>query len=143
MTEDQKKHMEFVQNTITRMAGNSFLIRGWSLTLVSALFALAAKDTNGWFAAISLFPCFMFGLLDAYYLSQERKFRSLYDSIRIGATTDFSMDTRPVAKPYDSFGSALISKTVILFHGAVLGIIILVIIILAVKALLEGTSCQD
>ncbi len=40
------KHLEFIQIVISRMNSNSFLIKGWTITLMSALFALAAKDTN-------------------------------------------------------------------------------------------------
>jgi len=39
-------HLQMVQAVITRMAGNSFLIKGWSVTLIAALFALAAADSN-------------------------------------------------------------------------------------------------
>ena len=116
------------------------MIRGWSLTLVSALFALAAKDANEWYVIISIFPCLMFWALDAYYLSQERKFRSLYDAIRSRPDTDFSMDTRPVAKPYDSWFWALISKTALLFHGTTLGVIGLVVMVFIVKAMVESDS---
>jgi hypothetical protein len=44
--ESKLKHLEFIQNVITRMNTNSFLIKVWVATLVSALFALAAKDAN-------------------------------------------------------------------------------------------------
>ena len=44
--ENKRKHLEFIQSVIARMNSNSFLIKGWSITLVSALFALAAKDSN-------------------------------------------------------------------------------------------------
>src|ERR1043165_7437493 len=99
MSEDQKKHLEFIQSVITRMAGNSFLIRGWSVTLVSALFALAAKDADRRFAVISYFPSILFWVLDAYYLSQERKFRSLYDSVRTNTNTDFGMSASGKTSP--------------------------------------------
>ncbi len=134
MSEDRNKHLEFVQATITRMAGNSFLIRGWSVTLVAALFALAAKDTNPWFAGIAIFPCLMFWALDAFYLSQERKFRSLYDAVRAKPETDFSMDTRPAAQSRDGWGHCLISRTVAPFHGVILAVIFFVIITLIVAS---------
>ena len=38
------KHLEFIQAAINRMAGNLFMLKGWSVTLIAALFALAAKD---------------------------------------------------------------------------------------------------
>jgi hypothetical protein len=44
--EAKLKHLEFVQVAVSRMAGNSFLLRGWSVTLAAGLFALAAKDTS-------------------------------------------------------------------------------------------------
>lgn len=46
MNEKKLKHLEFLQNVITRMNSNSFMIKGWAITLVSALFVLAAKDAN-------------------------------------------------------------------------------------------------
>jgi hypothetical protein len=42
------------------MAGNSFLLKGWSVTLAAALVALAAKDADLRFAVIALFPALMF-----------------------------------------------------------------------------------
>ena len=44
--ENKLKHLEFIQTVINRMAGNCFLLKGWAITLVAALFALSAKDTN-------------------------------------------------------------------------------------------------
>jgi hypothetical protein len=126
MTEDQRKHLELMQAVITRMAGNSFLIRGWSVTLVSALFALAAKDADRTFVMVSYFPCVMFWCLDAFYLSQERKFRSLYDAIRQRSETDFSMDTRAVSRKRDRWSAAVLSLTVLLFHGGIIAAISLV-----------------
>jgi hypothetical protein len=126
MSEDQRKHLEFIQAVITRMAGNSFLIRGWSITLVSALFALAAKDADRTFVTVSYFPCVMFWCLDGYYLSQERKFRSLYESVRKAATTDFGMNTRTTRRATDSWSSAFFAPTMALFHGAIIAVITLV-----------------
>src|SRR5262245_26241365 len=79
-SEDRRKHLEMIQAVITRMAGNSFLIRGWTVTLVAALFALAADKANRSFVVIAYFPSIAFWCLDAYYLAQERRFRALYDA---------------------------------------------------------------
>ena len=78
----QLTHLQMIQAVITRMAGNSFLIKGWSVTLVAALFALAAADTNEFFVYLAYFPAFMFWALDAYFLRQERLFRKVYDHVR-------------------------------------------------------------
>src|SRR5881296_3689006 len=82
MSAERTKHLEFVQNAISRMAGNSFLLKGWTVTIAAALFALAAIDSNRRFAVLALFPSLAFWGLDAYYLRQERLFRRLYDELR-------------------------------------------------------------
>lgn len=46
MCEKKLKHLEFIQDMISRMAKNSFALKGWAVTLVAALFALAAKETK-------------------------------------------------------------------------------------------------
>jgi len=80
--ENKLKHLEFIQSVISRMSGNSFLLKGWSVTLVAALFALAAKDSDRKYIVVAYFPVLVFWILDAYFLSQERLFRNLYDSVR-------------------------------------------------------------
>ena len=44
--EKKLKHLEFIQKTIERMAKNSFLLKGWSLTLTTALIAISVKEKN-------------------------------------------------------------------------------------------------
>ena len=44
--EDKYKHLEMIQNIIQRMATNSFMLKGWAVTLIVAIFALADKDMN-------------------------------------------------------------------------------------------------
>ncbi len=58
--ENKNKHLEFIQMAITRMAANSFLIKGWSVTLVAALFALAAVQDSHRFVWLALIPSLMF-----------------------------------------------------------------------------------
>ena len=54
--ESKIAHLKMVQAVITRMAGNSFLIKGWSVTLVAALFALAAAAYQPAFRVSGLLP---------------------------------------------------------------------------------------
>ena len=94
------KHLELIQKVITRMANNSFLLKGWSVTILSAILAIAAsKDGLRQIVWIGFLPAVMFWLLDGYFLRQERLYRKLWDRIRAGnqeAETDFSMDTAVV-----------------------------------------------
>ena len=80
--ESKFKHLELVQSIINRMASNSFLLKGWAVTLVAGIFALAGKDTDKLYFLIAYVPVIVFWGLDAYYLLQERLYRSLYDKVR-------------------------------------------------------------
>lgn len=81
MTEDKLKHLEFIQNVITRMNTNSFQIKGWTVTIVSAILAIYASTKNSYFVLSGIFPTLIFWFLDTYYLTQERKFRGLYNDV--------------------------------------------------------------
>lgn len=81
MKEEKIKHLEFIQNIITRMNTNSFQIKGMAIMIVSALLAVYASEKEPMFILISIFPLILFWFLDAYYLTQERKFRGLYNDI--------------------------------------------------------------
>lgn len=117
---NKHKHLDFIQSAINRMAGNLFLLKGWSITLIAALFALAAKDTNKSYFVIAYFPLFIFWSLDGYFLSQERKFRALYDHVRTldESQIDFSMDTKPFSNDVRHMwaGSAS-SNTLVIYYG--------------------------
>ena len=81
MSNEKIKHLEFIQDVITRMNKNSFQLKGWMITIVSALLALFASNNNEAYIWIAIGPTIIFGLLDAYYVQQERKFRGLYNDV--------------------------------------------------------------
>ncbi len=81
MTDEKIKHLEFIQNVITRMNTNSFQIKGWTVIILSALLAIYASTKNDYFILASIFPVLVFWFLDTYYLTQERKFRGLYNDV--------------------------------------------------------------
>lgn len=126
--DNKQKHLEFTQGVINRMVQNSFLIKGWSITLVSALFALAAKDSNQKFIVIAFFPTIIFWLLDSYYLYQEQVFRDLYDDIRQKKEEDidFSLDTKKFDNGFLDWAKAAFSKTIGLFYTIIFLTLIIV-----------------
>ncbi len=81
MSPEKIKHLEFIQNVITRMNTNSFQIKGWSIVIASALLAIYASTKNNYFFLAAVFPTIIYWFLDAYYLNQERKFRGLYNDV--------------------------------------------------------------
>ncbi|PSU01298.1 hypothetical protein [Photobacterium iliopiscarium] len=117
MEPNKVKHLEFIQAVITRMNTNSFQIKGWCITIASALLAIYASNKNELFILIAIAPTFIFWLLDSYYLMQERKFRGLYKDIA-GISTNpqqlKSFEMRPdlYIKGEYSFFNSFLSGTV-------------------------------
>ena len=87
------KHLEFIQAAISRMATNSFLFKGWAITLAAALSGFAAVDTKTALLAMAIISTAMFWGLDGYYLWLERGFIELHKTVAAttGSDTDFSM----------------------------------------------------
>jgi hypothetical protein len=131
--EDKKiKHLEFIQLVITRMNVNSFLLRGWAVTLVAALFAFAAKDTNIDYVLITYISTPLFWILDGYYLSQERKYRDLYNIIRQKqeGEIDFDMNATVTNNIKNSWFSSTFSVTQIIFYGTLIAITLVVMFLI-------------
>jgi hypothetical protein len=122
--EAKLKHLEMIQSVITRMAGNSFLLKGWTVTLVSALFVLSEVDKNQNFVLLALLPAMAFWGLDSYYLRQERLFRKLYDKVRTldPVSIDFSMNTTGLQ--VQSVPRVMFSVSQFWFHGVIVIIIL-------------------
>jgi len=137
LTEEQQTHLGFIQGVISRQAGNSFLIKGWVLTITVALAGFAISQHNWKIATLGLGPLLIFAWLDAYYFRQERLFRCLYNAVvqcdnRVGP---FSMST----KIFESDDAALWRNTVRSVPYAVLYTALLVseLLIVAILAYTE------
>ena len=127
--EAKLKHLEMVVDVIQRMASNSFLLKGWSLTLVVALVALSANKTNLLLVMAAMLPCLVFWGLDGYFLRQERLFRRLYDEVRMKKPEeiDFSMKwSQEASEKEASWLGVCVSRTLLAFHGSVLVSIFLI-----------------
>ena len=70
------KEVDIIQDIIKRMAFNSFMIKGWAITLVVVALLLKGSEYQVWIAFI---PLLVFWFLDAYFLWQERMYRKLYE----------------------------------------------------------------
>ena len=69
-------HLTMMQGVINRMGENSRSCKVWCVTLVAAVLVLVARTGEPQHALIALAPTVLFWVLDAYYLSMERRFRS-------------------------------------------------------------------
>ena len=126
--ENKRKHLEFIQSVINRMARSSFLIKGWCVTLVAALVALGAKEDNSNFLIVTGIPIVIFWVLDGFFLYQERLYRALYDEVRVRneEQIDYSMNTVKFAGGRNTWVHSTFSKTLNILY---ISLIVLVIII--------------
>lgn len=138
MKDETIKHLEFIQTNIARMGQNSFQMKGWALTLVTALLALFAASAgdsgvgNNLFIFIGILPATIFWFLDAYYLQQERKFRGIYEDV-VGLTeANKRINVQPFEMPLDKYkkGKYCICRTA--FSKTVWPLYIPIILILVI-----------
>jgi hypothetical protein len=77
------KHLDQIQTVIGRLAGNSFVIKGWAITVAAAVFGFALNSSNTPLVLAAVIPTLAFWALDTYFLRSERLFRALYDEVRL------------------------------------------------------------
>jgi hypothetical protein len=122
MTGDDKqlKHLEMIQEIISRMSRNSFQFKGWAIMIMSALLALFANSGNPLFIAVSIIPIIIFWIIDSFYLQQERKYVWLYDKVvKYDKTViSYSMSTSKCQDSRCNFWNCFFSKTTAWFYGA-------------------------
>lgn len=137
MTEEQQKtlhkEIDLIESAIERMARNSFVIKGWSLSLL-ALVATLSKLSISMTVMIILIPIFGFWWLDSFYLRLERAFRKVYES-RVSMRTggDWVTDTYRVncGKFLDEIQSPLrlmFSSSTFPFYGSLVAILLIVFV---------------
>lgn len=93
--EAKLKHLEFIQTVIARLATNSFLFKGWAITVAAGISAFAAVNSKQGLFAIALISTVMFWALDGYYLWLEHCFRRLYQQVALKSEADIDFAMEP------------------------------------------------
>lgn len=92
MPDGKKEYLQMLQEPICRMSTISAIFKGFAATIVAGISAISYSTTNIWVLGLSFLPVFAFAILDIYYLKLERKFRFLFDQVRLDKhDIDFSM----------------------------------------------------
>src|SRR5574344_197438 len=78
--EINEKHLDHIQAIISRHNSNSFMIKGWTITICTAILAIAGTWKEPLLSLIALVPITVFWILDSFYLANERCFVSLYNA---------------------------------------------------------------
>lgn len=79
-TKVHEKHLDHIQAVITRHNSNSFMIKGWAITICTVVLTVAGTWKEPVIALVALVPVFVFWVLDSFYLANERCFVSLYSA---------------------------------------------------------------
>lgn len=127
------KHLEFLQAIISRMANNSFLIKGWAITLISAIYALAAKESDIRYVMISFITIPCFWILDGFFIAVERRYRKLYveASNADPAHVDFNLDSSQFDYGDATWLRGIFSQTLLVFYPFL--IVVALIVMFAIK----------
>lgn len=120
------KEIDLIQGCINRMASNSFMLKGWLITIIAAMITLSMDKQNAILIVVATaLPLLCFWYLDAFYLRTERKYRKLYEWVleeraKKNAEFMYCLDTKRFEKDVDSIFCVMFSKTLLPFYGILL-----------------------
>jgi hypothetical protein len=145
--EEFHKEIDLIQACISRMAQNSFMIKGWAFTLVAAFTALTAEKLNlSILCFIGIFILFIFWCLDAFFLKMEKLYRFKYEWViaeRPKENREYLYDLNPYqsktwmsGREMPSVLSVMFSKphTLLMFYGSP-------ILVGVIAILIKATNC--
>ncbi len=126
------KEIDLIQGVINRMANNSFLLKGWLITLITVILALT-KDSllsnDLTYLSLTLcLPVIVFWYLDAFFLHKEKCYRKLYEWVIENRknTEDFlySLNYERFKSEVNGISRIMFSKTLVPFYGLTLTVLI-------------------
>lgn len=116
INESRIRYLEAIQRVVDRLSNTSFILKGWAVSLVAGLMALAASGTNQGYVLLAYIPITVFWFLDAYFLMMERQYRDMFNR-----NIDLSQKLEHFTLKRDKgniiiFGKALFSITMLLTY---------------------------
>lgn len=159
--ENLHKEIDLIQDCIKRMAHNSFLLKGWTISIVAVVLALSEKNVSPYFLVlVVLVPLISFWYLDAFFLYTEKLYRKMYEWViaeRSKSNNEKMYDLNPhrfkdqlrvkkwnkekkvmeETNRLESEWTVMWSKTLRCFYFIPIVLIMMILIVLFVK----GTTC--
>ena len=128
MKEGKVEYLQIIQEPICRMSTTSAIFKGFSATIVSGIAATALHEINTIVLGLSFIPVVLFTLLDIYYLKLEKKYRYLFEQVRLDEhPIDFSMDLTKDNKAAKSrVWDCIKSPSIWMFYPTMIGILTIV-----------------
>lgn len=126
-TEILHKEIDIIQNCINRMASNSFLIKGWFITLILGFIAFGYEKIDFKIFIILLLIITIFcWISDSFFLQLEKKYRKKYNWVIKNRSTNsnFLYNLNPhETKMWDDdkikigFWEIFFSKSLVFIYG--------------------------
>lgn len=120
-----EKEIDLIQACITRMAQNSFLVKGWMISLLVVVLGLYDTTTGAVTSIVMVVSVICFWYLDAFFLRTEKLYRLKYEWVIKNRhfSDDFCYDLNPHNKQMwgedriapSTFG-VMLSKTMLPFY---------------------------
>lgn len=92
------KEIDLIQSCINRMAQNSFVIKGWTITLVAVVLTLLPEKIDiNLLCCVGFVVTICFWYLDGFFLKTEKLYRWKYEWIisHRAVSNDFCYDLNP------------------------------------------------
>ncbi len=119
------KEIDLIQAVITRMANNSFLLKGWLISLVAVILALSkdtlVTDDVTYLSFILCLPVLVFWYLDAFFLHKEKCYRKLYEWVITNRKDSdehlYSLNYTRFEDKVEGIWKIMFSSTLLPFYG--------------------------
>ena len=121
-------YLQMIQNIIERMSNIGLSIKGFCVAGIGTVMTISDFNIDIILLKNLLIVTILFLLLDCYYLNLERNYRTLYNLVRLSndeCFIDFDLSLKKVCKEKYCYIKCLISKSNLLFYGAIIIIIII------------------
>jgi len=96
-----EKEIDLIQACINRMAKNSFIVKGWAISLASVILALLPKNVDiKLLSIIVIVSTICFWYVDAFFLKTEKLYRWKYEWVIINRykSDNYLYDLNPYNK---------------------------------------------
>lgn len=140
MRDGKKEYLQLLQEPICRMSTISAIFKGFAATIVAGISLIDYTKINILVLFLSFLPVLAFAMMDIYYLQLERKFRFLFEQVRLGRheidfSTKLTADPLEVITAKAGVWDCIKSPSIYLFYPLLL-LILLITIFLKFKCLI-------
>lgn len=115
LTDKHRLHLETIQKIIDRVSNNTFLLRGWCVSLLAAILAGAVALQIPALSLLGVFCSLIFYFLDSFYQMADLRFRAIFvESFNSDQPQAYTFDHR--SQRAITYGKALLYHTTFPFY---------------------------